>query len=170
MSRRLQAALVTLMPEFRAFARSVSLNPADAEDLVQDAVERALQARGAPSEVPALRRWMFRVIRNLNVDELRKRRVRREYYTAQTRLYDEAPASPDVARDTLVRIAFDTLPPATREILFLIDVMGFRYVEAAEVMEVPVGTVMSRLSRARRVMCEKMAGPAEAVPQRKVTR
>ena len=162
MSNDLQASLSHLMPEFRAFARSVAVNPSDFDDIVQDAVERALRSDGVPTDVPSLRRWMFRVIRNLNIDTVRKIRVRREYSAAQARLYDDMPAMSDTARDTLVRIAFEALPPATREVLFLVDIMGLKYSEAAEVMDVPDGTVMSRLSRARKVLCERIAGPVEA--------
>lgn len=162
MTKTLEISLTRLMPEFRAFARSVAVNPSDSDDLVQDAMERALRSDGVPEDVTSLRRWMFRVIRNLNIDTVRKIRVRREYSTAQTRLYDEMPATSDTARDTLVRIAFDALPPATREVLFLVDIMGLKYAEAADVLEVPTGTVMSRVSRARRVMCDRITGPIEA--------
>jgi len=155
-SRVLAGALKRLMPDLRAFARSVAANPCDSDDIVQDAVERALKSGGAPDDDEALRRWMFRVIRNLNIDELRKLRVRREYSVTQMRLHDDAPHHADVASNVLVRIAFDALQPATREVLFLVDVAGLRYAEAAEVMEVPEGTVMSRLSRARKVMRDRI--------------
>ncbi|MFV2003420.1 MAG: RNA polymerase sigma factor, partial [Paracoccaceae bacterium] len=114
--------------------------------------ERALNAAGRPSRPDILRPWMFRVIRNLNIDELRKRRVRMEYSRAQARLLDTASGTPDVAQNVLVRMAFEKLPPAMREVLFLVDVMGLKYKEAAMVMDVPHGTVMSRISRARRAL------------------
>lgn len=162
MTARLQKSLTHLMPEFLAFARSVALNPSDADDLVQDAFERALRSDSAPDDTPSLRRWMFRIIRNLNIDTARKTRVRREYSDGYMRLYDNMPPSSDTACDVLVRRAFDTLPPATREVLFLVDIMGLKYAEAAEVMDIPAGTVMSRLSRARKTLCDKIAGPETA--------
>ena len=110
---------------------------------------------------------MFRVIRNLHYDELRKRRVRREYSAVEKRHSDEASGS-DIARDVLIRLAFEKLAPDTREVLCLVDIMGLKYAEAAEVMDVPIGTVMSRISRARKALLEIVDG-AEAA-KRKVVR
>jgi len=105
---------------------------------------------------------MFRVIRNLFYDELRKRRIRREYLAAEKRLSVETGADNNAARDVLVRLAFDKLPPDTREVLFLVDVMGLRYAEVATVLDVPNGTVMSRVSRARKALLELVEGPARS--------
>lgn len=153
-------ALNVLLPELKAYAGSLCGDPAEAEDLVQDAIERSLRASSAPAEMSQLRPWMFRVIRNLHYDELRKRRVRREYFASEKRL-SNGPVGVDVARDTLVRMAFERLPPAMREIVFLVDVMGLSYAEAATVIDVPHGTVMSRVSRARRTLLAKIEDPAE---------
>jgi RNA polymerase sigma-70 factor (ECF subfamily) len=100
---------------------------------------------------------MFRVIRNLHYDELRKRRVRREYLAAEKRLSDEAGTS-DAARDVLIRMAFEKLSPDMREVLCLVDIMGLKYAEAAIVMNVANGTVMSRISRARKALLELVEG------------
>ncbi|MEC7962676.1 MAG: sigma factor [Pseudomonadota bacterium] len=62
-----------LLPELRAYARSIAETPDQADDLVQDAIERSLRADNPPSQLDALRPWMFRVLRNLNFDELRKK-------------------------------------------------------------------------------------------------
>ena len=110
---------------------------------------------------------MFRVIRNLHYDELRKRRVRREYSAEEKRLSDEA-GGPDTARDVLIRLAFEKLPPETREVLCLVDIMGLKYAEAAKVMDVPNGTVMSRISRARRALLDVVDGAGTA--KQEVTR
>jgi RNA polymerase sigma-70 factor (ECF subfamily) len=71
--------------------------------------------------------------------------------------------SSDPANDILVRLTFDQLAAPLREVLFLVDVMGMKYAEAAEVMNVPTGTVMSRISRARRTLIEAMR--ADQAPQ-----
>ena len=71
--------LEILLPELRAYARSICGSMDDAEDLVQDAIERSLRAESVPSKLQDFRPWMFRVIHNLNIDELRKRRVRKDY-------------------------------------------------------------------------------------------
>lgn len=156
-----------LLPELRAYSRSIVQSPEEAEDLLQDAIERALRTDTRPNKLDELRPWMFRVIRNLSIDQLRKRRVRREYSRAQERLLGGTVSTPDVARDVLLRMAFDKLPPEAREILFLVDIMGMKYREAADVIGVPAGTVMSRISRARRALLELVDGTAEIEPKRK---
>ena len=152
-----------LLPEFRAYATAICASSNDAEDLVQDAIERALRSNSRPTVLGELRPWMFRVIRNLHYDELRKRRVRREYLAAEKRLSHEAGTS-DVARDVLIRMAFEKLSPDMREVLCLVDIMGLKYAEAANVMNVANGTVMSRISRARKALLALVEGtgtPAE---------
>lgn len=143
-----------LLPEIRAYARSICLSTIEAEDLVQDAVERALRSDTRPKDLADLRPWMFRVVRNLFYDELRKHRVRREYSTAQARLSSDGSSLPDRENDVLLRLAYEKLKPEFKEILFLVDVMGLKYIEAARVIEAPKGTVMSRVSRARKALLE----------------
>ncbi|MEO3415031.1 RNA polymerase sigma factor [Roseovarius sp. CAU 1744] len=147
----------TLLPELRAYAIAICASGEDAEDLVQDAIERALRAANRPTRLVELRPWMFRVIRNLHYDDLRKKRVRREYLAAERRLSDEAGTS-DTARDIMIRMAYEKLTPNMREVLCLVDIMGLKYAEAAEVMNVPNGTVMSRISRARKTLLELVGG------------
>lgn len=158
-----------LLPELRAYARSICGAAESPDDLVQDAVERALRHETRPERIEELRPWMFRVIRNLHYDELRKRRVRREYIAAHKRLMDESDETSSAGRDVLVRLAFEKLPPETREVLFLIDIMGFKYAEAAEIMNVPTGTVMSRISRARKELLRRVNGDDQDEEQVKQT-
>ncbi|HHG90639.1 MAG TPA: RNA polymerase sigma factor [Devosia sp.] len=141
-----------LLPELRAYARSISQSGHDAEDLVHDAIERVLRSSAQPSKLDELRPWFFRVIRNLNIDEFRKKRVRMEYFQAQSLAVTDLNQHADHENDILCRLAFERLPADAREVLFLVDIMGLKYSEAAEVMDVPVGTVMSRLSRGRRAL------------------
>ncbi|MEM8791449.1 MAG: RNA polymerase sigma factor [Pseudomonadota bacterium] len=143
-----------LLPEIRAYARSICLSAIEAEDLVQDAVERALRSDTRPADLADLRPWMFRVVRNLFYDELRKHRVRREYSTDQIRLSNDGYGVPNPENDILLRLAYEKLSPEFKEILFLVDVMGLKYVEAARVIDAPKGTVMSRVSRARKALLE----------------
>ncbi|MFC5586957.1 RNA polymerase sigma factor [Nitratireductor kimnyeongensis] len=158
-----------LLPELRAYARSICGPTESAEDLVHDAIERALRHATRPERVEELRPWMFRVIRNLQYDELRKRRVRREYIAVQKRLLDESDGTGSGGRDILIRLAFEKLPPEIREVLFLIDIMGFKYAEAAEVMNVPIGTVMSRVSRARKELLRRVNGDGQNEKRTKQT-
>ena len=141
-----------LLPELHSYARWICTPPDDPEDLVQSAVERTLRAESPPVKLVELRPWMFRVIRNLHMDELRRHRVRREYLARESRLSDEASDQRDVSRDVLIRLAFEKLPPEKREILFLVDIIGLKYSETADVVGVSQGTVMSRVSRARQAL------------------
>lgn len=145
-----------LLPELRAYARSICNLPDDVEDLVQDAVERALRSDNRPDELPHLRPWMFRVIRNLHFDELRKRRVRMEYSRREKRVSGELGV--DQPRDVLTRLAFERMAPDKREILFLVDIVGLKYAETAAVLDIPEGTVMSRVSRARQALRAAIGG------------
>jgi RNA polymerase sigma-70 factor (ECF subfamily) len=147
-----------LLPELHAYARSISSSSDNAEDLVHDAIERALRSNNRPDKLDELRPWTFRVIRNLHYDELRKRRVRREYFNVQDRLSYDTHGRSTQERDVMLRLAFEKLPPDAREVLFLIDVMGLKYSEAATVTDVPQGTVMSRISRARRALLKLVNG------------
>ncbi|MEO1192566.1 MAG: RNA polymerase sigma factor [Pseudomonadota bacterium] len=156
--------IAELLPELRAYARSLADSAHDAEDLVGDAIERTLRSAEAPLEVVPLKHWMFRTLRNLSFDELRKRRVRREYASALTRLDAEAPRGQSNLEDqVLLRRALADLQAHEREILVLVDVLGLSYSEAAALIEVPKGTVMSRLSRARRALLQRIDPAASAM-------
>lgn len=151
-----------LLPELIAYARSISDRIEDADDLVNDAIERGARSDKRPAGTEALRPWMFRVIRNLSFDELRKRRVRREYSEAVRRLYNDGSSGTFGTEEAiLVRTAFERLNTREREILFLVDILGMKYAEAADVLNVPAGTVMSRLSRARRALADLFSPMAE---------
>jgi RNA polymerase sigma-70 factor, ECF subfamily len=142
------AGLPALMPRLAAFARTMVGDGELARDLVQEAAARALAARRVPDEPPAYRAWIFRIVRNAAIDELRSRRGRPDAVPA--------PAPVDLWRFDDARIAKITveqglaaLAPEYREIIALIDIAGFSYAEAAEFVAVPLGTIMSRISRAR---------------------
>jgi len=163
----LRRNLTVLNPELLAYATSLSENAEEAKDLVQESAVRALQATAAPKGISDLRPWMFRVIKNLFLDLKRKQRVRREFSDAQQRLSNADRVQVGDAVETLmVRQAFASLSRRDREVLCLVDVLGLRYAEAAWVIGAPAGTVMSRLSRARRAMVERM-GESNVRPMRK---
>ena len=88
--------------------------------------------------------------------------VRREYFTAEKRLHTDSSFRPQIDRDVLIRMAFEKLTPDAREILYLVDILDFKYVDAAWVLNVPKGTVMSRVSRARAALLALVDG--EDVP------
>jgi RNA polymerase sigma-70 factor (ECF subfamily) len=142
------AALPALLPRLVAFARTIVGDGELARDLVQEAAARALAAQRVPDAPPAYRAWLFRIVRNAAVDELRDRRTALELPqpsdAADPWRFDDA----RIAKIT-VEQGLATLVPEHREVIALVDIAGFSYAEAAEVIAIPIGTVMSRISRAR---------------------
>lgn len=122
-------------------------NSDTARELVQEAAARALAARHVPSDKPAYRAWMFRIVRNAALDDLRHIQVRASPPPApEVDLWRFEDAH--IAKIT-VEQGLAALDVSQREIIALIDIAGFTYAEAAELLRIPMGTVMSRISRAR---------------------
>ena len=134
-----------------ALTRDVDL----AQDLSQECVVRVLRAKSAPREERAYKAWIFRILRNLWLDHLRNSARLNE-----SQLDDEIEQTPisietetAVVNSIAVRVAFEQLSDDHRDVLSLVDLGGFSYQETAEFLGVPIGTVMSRVSRARLRMC-----------------
>jgi len=150
-----------LLPRLRRFARSLAGHPQDADDLVQTAVERALLRAGQwRDELGGLDAWMFGIVRNAWKDELRARR-RRLLVFAPEREGEHVGQSPMEGQLELIAVqaAMDRLPEEQRMAVALVLVEGLSYREAAEVMEVPMGTLTSRLARGREAL-QRMLGEA----------
>lgn len=148
--------LVALLPRLRRFARGLTQHHADADDLCQAAVERALAARQQWQAGTRLDSWMYRITRNLWID-----RHRAEIRRGRTVDIDDDAVF--VADDSHRRMeaqlelgdvdrAMATLPPEQREAVVLVLVEGYSYREAAEIASVPVGTLTSRLGRGREAL------------------
>ena len=137
---------MALLPRLYAFARTMLGDSDAARDLVQEAATRALAARRVPSDPPAYRAWMFRIVRNAALDELRRKPppVLDDFTGIDLWGFDDA----RIAKIT-VEQGLAVLAPTHREIISLIDIAGFSYGEAADLLNVPVGTIMSRIARAR---------------------
>jgi RNA polymerase sigma-70 factor (ECF subfamily) len=152
LSRKPHADLPALLPRLVAFARTIVGNRDDARDLVQEAAARALAARNVPTDAPAYRAWAFRIVRNAALDELRSR-APRKYELPHTPVdlwrFDDA----CIAKITIEQ-GLATIAPDHREIIALIDIAGFSYTETAELLGIPVGTVMSRIARARAALLQ----------------
>ncbi len=153
MDIRFQRDLVDLVPRLRRFAYALSGSRDVGDDLVQSACERAL--KNAAQFVPGTRMdsWMFRIIQNLWLDQRRRLRVRGAQIDPDlVVLSDEglgARQAEDRATLDKVRATVDALPEDLRLVLALVALEGHSYREAADILEIPIGTVMSRLSRAR---------------------
>ena len=144
--------LIAVLPRLRRFARGLTGSAVEADDLVQAACERALARRHQFQEGTRFDSWMFRIVQTIWIDQVRSRDVRKEDGDfAQDRLGSDEPVRRVEARLALdeVRRALDCLPPDQRTALLLVTVEGLSYKEAAETVQVPVGTIMSRLARAR---------------------
>ncbi|MDP5134080.1 MAG: RNA polymerase sigma factor [Paraglaciecola sp.] len=147
----MQQQLLKLLPMLRRFAYSLTGSMADADDLVQSTIEKIL-SKGLPDEVE-LAKWAFRVCRNIWIDEYRARKV--SLVAAQDPELQEEQGMDSSAqidqKNTLnqVNAAMQALPDDQRSILALVAVQGFSYKEVSESLDIPLGTVMSRLSRAR---------------------
>ncbi len=141
----------------RKFCLWLTGNPADADDLLQVTVERILD-RGMPEDAHVAK-WAYRVCKNAWIDELRSREVRQRHSpqgdsdegTTTLSAEDQADGEREVEA---VAAALERLPPEQRLSLTLVAIEGKTYAEAAEILEVPVGTIMSRIARARRQLME----------------
>ena len=148
-----EADLVVVLPQLRRYARALTGDFAWADDLVQDVTERALGRVSAFRAGSNLRAWLFTIMRNLYIDQLRGRRdIAVDDETAPWRQMPAPTGDVDglVLRD--VQRALYCLPVEQREVMLLVCVEEMSYQEASVVLSVPAGTVMSRLSRAREHM------------------
>lgn len=143
-------ALQALLPRLRRFARSLAGDAAAADDLVQAALERALCRWHSRRDADALQPWLFSILYRQFVDEHRRtRRWQRVLALLGGQDVPTAPSPEQVLAGRLQLAAFAQLPAEQRALLQLVAVEGFSYRDAAAALGLPIGTVMSRLSRAR---------------------
>lgn len=152
----LRKQIVGLLPRLRRFATSLAKDTDQADDLVQAACERALKRLDQLREGSRLDSWLYRIIYTQWIDKMRRRKIRSEKLiilgrdiesrSAQTEFDSRLNASLDIHQ------ALRRLPKEHRAAVMLVCVDGYSYAEAAEVLDVPAGTVASRVSRARIMM------------------
>lgn len=145
--------LVAVIPHLRAFARSLCRDPTQADDLAQEALAKAWKARESFEPGTSLKAWTFMILRN-------------QFYSEKRRSWRSTPLDAEVAENTLVasdnptapmelldlRAALNKLPDDQKEALILVGAGGMAYEEAAQVCQCAVGTIKSRVSRARRAL------------------
>lgn len=145
--------LVSLLPRLRRFAMTLATNLQDADDLVQQACEKALLKQAQWQPGTRLDSWMYRIIQNQHIDTLRSRSRRGEQAPefALEELTDAANSDVPERENMLGKVSelIEELPEEQRVVMLLVAVEEYSYREAAELLEVPIGTVMSRLARAR---------------------
>jgi RNA polymerase sigma-70 factor (ECF subfamily) len=144
--------LLELLPRLRRFARSLTRDSTEADDLCQTAVEKALKRRLQRRPDARMDAWMFMIMRNSWIDEQRSRR-RQADRLLPAEAADHADVSVAQASDPLTAMtlheAMNALPVEQREVAALVWVEGFSYAEAADCLQIPLGTLTSRLARAR---------------------
>lgn len=154
--------LTDLLPKLRRFAHSLSRNGADADDLTQVTIERALRSRDQWEPGTRLDSWLYRIMRNLWIDTARAR-ARKGKYEARPEEAETVGEDPRDAMDASLELqramsAMGRLPDEQREVVALILIEGYGYREVAEMLGLPVGTVSSRLVRGRTAMLAMLGG------------
>ena len=163
---RFERDALPLMPNLYTAALRLTRNPAEAEDLLQESYLRAFRGFGGFKEGTNLKAWLYRIVTNTFINSHRKKQREPQTVSGDEMdewfLYDriggrgvEESAENrvlDALPDEQVRAALDSLPEQFRMTVWLADVEGFSYKEIAEILDVPIGTVMSRLHRGRRAL------------------
>ncbi|MBI5068553.1 MAG: sigma-70 family RNA polymerase sigma factor [Deltaproteobacteria bacterium] len=155
--------IVELIPRLRRYARALSGGRGEADDLVQDTLARAFDKLHLWRPERDLRVWLFSVMHNLHVDQGRARRARPEVPMGGEALLAPASGGPGdvLERQRLIR-ALEWLPAPQKQVLLLVALEQLSYDEVARALGIPVGTVMSRLSRARATLRALLAGDGRA--------
>ncbi|HEX9398256.1 MAG TPA: sigma-70 family RNA polymerase sigma factor [Burkholderiales bacterium] len=153
--------LVELIPRLRRYARALSGDRASADDLVQDTLERAWTKLHLYRRGTDLRAWLFTVMHNVHVNRVRARRATDPLDEAMPELASRASQGDALLVRDLDR-AIARLPEEQRAVLLLVTLEEMSYEEVAQTLAIPIGTVMSRLSRARDKLRAMMLGVVAA--------
>jgi RNA polymerase sigma-70 factor (ECF subfamily) len=162
-SQNIHDEIVLLLPRLRRFARNLTRNAPDADDIVQIAVERALVRSDQWRSEARLDGWMFKILRNAWIDEVRSRGRHGKIFLAEEAGEDVGVESIENAATLMsVHAAMGRLPDDQRVAVSLVLIEGLSYKEAADVLEVPIGTLTSRLARGREAL-QALLGEDETV-------
>lgn len=163
MDAEFQEELVKLLPRLRRFAVGLTGNLDEGDDLVQQACEKALVKQDQWERGTRLDSWMYRIIRNQHIDSVRRQKIRYSSVEQGDEVLDipdgRSENIPEV-RDMADKVAdiIDDLSDDQRSVILLVAVEGHSYSEVADMLEIPTGTVMSRLYRARARIMELISG------------
>jgi RNA polymerase sigma-70 factor (ECF subfamily) len=157
MSSQFSTEIVGFIPHLRAFARLITQNHDRANDLVQDTIVRALRAESQFTMGTNLKAWLFTILRNLHVNNLRRNKIRFDSIEDGALDYFAVPSNQESYLELQeLRRCMTKLSPEHREILILVGASGFSYEEAANICGCAVGTIKSRLSRGRQELYNLM--------------
>ncbi len=155
--------IVALLPRLRRYCFSLTGSAPDADDLLQNTIEKALSKYDQFEQGTDLDRWMFRMCKNLWIDEWRSRRVRGDSVDPMDYKNEPWIDGEDILVNKLkmseVRSAMNKLQDEQRVIIFLVAIEGYSYKEASIFLDIPLGTVMSRLARARKALEQLLTPP-----------
>jgi len=152
--------IVALIPRLRRFGLTLTGNSHDSDDLVQNAIERALKSLNSWERGTRLDSWMFRITQNLWIDKCRADK-RRGISTSIDELHnmrgeDGRKVTENQLMASKTELAIAALPEQQRSLVALVLVDGLSYREASQILDIPTGTVMSRLARARKTLTEQL--------------
>ena len=151
--------LAAVAPHLRAFARGLCGRPDMADDLVQETLLKAWAAQDRFEPGTSMRAWTFVILRNVYLTEMRRNRFRGDYdETAAERILVTSATQEEPLHLVDMRRALMSLPDERREALLLVGAGGFSYEEAAEICQCPVGTIKSRVGRARAALTAMLDG------------
>ncbi|WP_338467412.1 sigma-70 family RNA polymerase sigma factor [Novosphingobium sp. ZN18A2] len=157
--------LTGVIPHLRAFARGLCGRPDMADDLVQETLMKAWAARARFEPGTSMRAWTFVILRNAYLTDMRRNRFRADYdETVAERILTAPPGQEDPLHLSDMHRALLTLPPERREALLLVGAGGFSYEEAANICDCAVGTIKSRVGRARAALSSML--DEGAIPRR----
>ena len=158
----LKKEMVGLLPRLRRFARGLAKDPELADDLVQDACERALERLDQVRENTRIDSWMYRIVYTRWIDRLRRQKTRKAHLILMSvenrqRTPDGSSTDERLHAALDIRTALNALPEVHRAAIVLVVVEGYGYSEAAKILDLPVGTVASRVARARGMLNKLLA-------------
>ena len=155
--------LLTWVPRLRRYARALVGNRDDADDLVQDTLERALTKSALWRGVADMRAWLFGMMHNLHVDGVRRPKLHTVVLDDDTPELPVVPTQGERLAVLDLQAALERLPVEQREIILLVALEDMSYVEVASTLGIPIGSVMSRLSRGRERLRCLMEGQPDPV-------
>jgi RNA polymerase sigma-70 factor (ECF subfamily) len=157
------------LASLRRYARALAGRHVEADDLVQDCLERAIAKADRFQPGTNLRAWLFRIMHNLYIDRVRSQEARIERCTIEDAHWSLSYPASQTASVELRKVleVVDELPPEQRSVLMMVALEGLKYIEVAEILDVPLGTVMSRLTRAREAVRNRV-GESRKEPLRRV--
>ena len=153
MEEQIREQMIGLIPRLRRFALTLTSNDADADDLVQSTFLKGIENLDKWQVGSRLDSWLYRIAQNIWLNTIRHQKVKSSYAKDQVFVQDSVIDGEDavIQKSELkqVEMGFNTLPADQKTALLLVAIEGYGYQEAAEILEIPVGTVTSRIARAR---------------------